>query len=300
MRKSSTAFNIYIALIFIILYLPIAVMILFSFNASDSMTDFTGFSLKWYEELFRSEETFAALKNTVLIAVLATLISTVIGTFAAYGLHRMRKKLLYKSVMAMTNVPMMNPDIVTGISLLLLFAFAQTLFGLKSSLLGFGSLLIAHITFCVPYVILSVLPRFRQMDPYLSEAALDLGCTPFQVFYKIELPSVMPGIISGAIMAFTLSLDDFVISNFTSGTTVQTLPILIYSMTKRHVTPDMNALCTLVFAVVFILLLLSNFATPKTEEEKALRDRKKAAKQAARRAKKASTAQNMNGGSTEQ
>jgi spermidine/putrescine transport system permease protein len=282
MKKSSRLLTFYTVLIFIILYLPIGVMILFSFNESNSMTSFTGFSLRWYKELFSSEATFEALKNTLLIAVLATLISTAIGTLAAYGLHRMRKKILYRAVMATTNIPMMNPDIVTGISLLLLFAFAQTILGMKNSLLGFGTLLIAHITFCVPYIILSVLPRFRQMDPYISEAALDLGCTPFQVFYKIELPSVMPGIISGAIMAFTLSLDDFVISNFTSGTSVQTLPILIYSMTKRQVTPDMNALCSLLFVVIFALLMLSNFATPKSEAEKALRAKKRAQKEQAK------------------
>ena len=250
------------------------------------MTNFTGFSLRWYEELFSDGKAFEALKYSLLIALLSMLISTLIGTLAAYGLNRMRKRLLYRAIMTTTNIPMMNPDIVTGISLLLLFAFVQTVLSLNNSLLGFGSLLIAHITFNVPYVILSVLPRFRQMDPYLSEAALDLGCTPFQVFYKIELPSVMPGIISGAIMAFTLSLDDFVISNFTIGTEFQTLPILIYSMTKREVTPDMNALCTILFVVIFALLLLSNFATPKTEAEKAAIAKKKAAREAARLRKK--------------
>lgn len=274
------------AIVFFILYLPIAIMILFSFNESKSMTSFTGFSLRWYEELFSSGKAFEALKYSLLIALLAALISTVIGTLAAYGLYRMRKKMLYRAVMATTNIPMMNPDIVTGISLLLLFTFVQSILRLETTLLGFGSLLIAHITFCVPYVILSVLPRFRQMDPYVSEAALDLGCTPFQVFYKIELPSVMPGVISGAIMAFTLSLDDFVISNFTIGTEFQTLPILIYSMTKREVTPDMNALCSILFVVIFALLMLSNFATPKTEEEKALQEKKKAARLAKKQAQK--------------
>ncbi|MBR2906769.1 MAG: ABC transporter permease [Clostridia bacterium] len=290
-KKSSKLSTLYMALIFTILYLPIGIMILFSFNESKSMTNFTGLSLRWYKELFSSGKAFEALKYSLLIALLSALISTVIGTLAAYGLYRMRKKLLYRSVMAVTNIPMMNPDIVTGISLLLLFVFIQTLLQLQNSLLGFGTLLIAHITFNVPYVILSVLPRFRQMDPYLSEAALDLGCTPFQVFYKIELPSVMSGIISGAIMAFTLSLDDFVISNFTIGTDFQTLPILIYSMTKREVTPDMNALCTIMFVVIFVLLLLSNFATPRSEQEKALRAKKKAA----RLAKKAAEADKIGG-----
>lgn len=277
-KRSSTLSRLYIGLVFTILYLPIAIMILFSFNESKSMTNFTGFSLRWYKELFSSGKAFEALKYSLIIALLSALISTVIGTLAAYGLYRMRKKILYRSVMAVTNIPMMNPDIVTGISLLLLFVFIQTLFSLQNSLLGFGTLLIAHVTFNVPYVILSVLPRFRQMDPYLSEAALDLGCTPFQVFYKIELPSVMSGIVSGAIMAFTLSLDDFVISNFTIGTDFQTLPILIYSMTKREVTPDMNALCTIMFVVIFALLLLSNFATPKSALEKVLIEKKKAAR----------------------
>ena len=286
MKRSSRLLNFYMVLVFFILYLPIGVMILFSFNKSKSMTNFTGFSLRWYEELFSDGKAFEALKYSLLIALLSMLISTLIGTLAAYGLNRMRKRLLYRAIMTTTNIPMMNPDIVTGISLLLLFAFVQTVLSLNNSLLGFGSLLIAHITFNVPYVILSVLPRFRQMDPYLSEAALDLGCTPFQVFYKIELPSVMPGIISGAIMAFTLSLDDFVISNFTIGTKFQTLPILIYSMTKREVTPDMNALCTILFVVIFALLLLSNFATPKTEAEKAAIAKKKAAREAARLRKK--------------
>ncbi len=283
-KKSSLLSRFYIGLVFAILYMPIAIMILFSFNESKSMTNFTGFSLRWYKELFNSGKAFEALKYSLMIALLSSLISTVIGTLAAYGLYRMRKKLLYRSVMAVTNIPMMNPDIVTGISLLLLFVFIQTLFSLQNSLLGFGTLLIAHITFNVPYVILSVLPRFRQMDPYLSEAALDLGCTPFQVFYKIELPSVMSGIVSGAIMAFTLSLDDFVISNFTIGTDFQTLPILIYSMTKREVTPDMNALCTIMFVVIFVLLLLSNFATPKTAQEKALIAKKKAVRRAQKNA----------------
>lgn len=282
-KRSSTLSRLYIGLVFTILYLPIAIMILFSFNESKSMTNFTGFSLRWYKELFSSGKAFEALKYSLIIALLSALISTVIGTLAAYGLYRMRKKILYRSVMAVTNIPMMNPDIVTGISLLLLFVFIQTLFSLQNSLLGFGTLLIAHVTFNVPYVILSVLPRFRQMDPYLSEAALDLGCTPFQVFYKIELPSVMSGIVSGAIMAFTLSLDDFVISNFTIGTDFQTLPILIYSMTKREVTPDMNALCTIMFVVIFALLLLSNFATPKSALEKVLIEKKKAARRIKKR-----------------
>ena len=256
--KSSKLSKIYTTLIYICLYLPIAVMILFSFNESKSMTNFTGFSLKWYKELFSSGKAFEALKYSLIIAVLSALISTVIGTLAAYGIFHMRRKAVKRAVMSVTNIPMMNPDIVTGISMLLLFAFVQLILGLQTSLLGFGTLLIAHITFNIPYVILSVLPKLRQMDPNLSEAAMDLGCTPVQTFFRVELPSVMPGIVSGLIMAFTLSLDDFVISNFTIGNSFQTLPILIYSMTKREVTPDMNALCSIMFVVIFALLLISN------------------------------------------
>jgi len=256
--KNSPASKIYATLIYVLLYLPIAVMILFSFNESKSMTNFTGFSLRWYKELFSSGKAFEALKYSLIIAVLSALIATVIGTLAAYGIYHMRSKALKRTVNSVTNIPMMNPDIVTGISMLLLFAFIQVIFGLQKSLLGFGTLLIAHITFNVPYVILNVLPKLKQMDKSLVEAALDLGCTPVQSFFKVEFPFITPGIVSGAIMAFTLSLDDFVISNFTIGNSFQTLPIMIYSMTKREVTPDMNAICSIVFVVIFALLLLTN------------------------------------------
>ena len=257
-RGISFSSGLYTGIIYFLLYLPIAVMILFSFNESKSMTNFTGFSLRWYRELFSSGKAFEALKYSLIIAVLSALISTVIGTLAAYGIHYMRNRALKRAVTSVTNIPMMNPDIVTGISMLLLFAFTQTLFGLNHSILGFGTLLIAHITFNLPYVILSVLPKLKQMDPSLTEAALDLGCRPASAFFKVELPSILPGILSGAVMAFTLSLDDFVISNFTIGNSFQTLPILIYSMTKREVTPDMNAICSIVFVVIFVLLLVSN------------------------------------------
>ncbi len=266
--KKSLVSRIYTWIIYILLYAPIAVMILFSFNESKSMTVFTGFSLRWYGELFSSGKAFEALKYSMIIAVLSAIISTIIGTLAAYGVHYMSSRWLRRLVSSVNNIPMMNPDIVTGISMLLLFAFIQLILGLNSSILGFGTLLIAHITFNVPYVILSVLPKLRQMDKSLTEAGLDLGCTPAQAFFKIELPSIMPGILSGAIMAFTLSLDDFVISNFTIGNSFQTLPILIYSMTKREVTPDMNAICSIVFVVIFLLLLLSTFTgdSKKTDD----------------------------------
>lgn len=256
--------RIYTTLIFIILYAPIAVMILYSFNSGKSPAVFQGFSLKWYEELFASDTAFVAVKNTLILAVAAALISTIIGTLAAYGMHKMRSHALRETVHTVTSLPMMNPDIVTGIAMMLLFVFVGNLFGADNNL-SFVTILISHVTFCLPYVILSILPKFRQMDPHLSEAAMDLGCTPFQTFWKVEFPSILPGIVAGALMAFTLSLDDFVISYFTSGSDFQTLPILIYSMTKKRVTPDMYALSTIMFVVILILLLLNNYVQARSE-----------------------------------
>ena len=258
--------NIYTALIFIFLYMPIFVLILYSFNSSNSTSTFEGFSFKWYRELFSDSATLDALKNTLILAILSALISTVIGTMAAYGINKMQNKFAKSSIMSVTKIPMMNPEIVTGISMMLLFVFVGVMLGGKSSL-GFGTVLIAHITFNLPYVILSVMPKFKQMDKSLPEAALDLGCTPMQSFFKVELPQIMPGIISGLIMAFTLSLDDFVISYFTIGSGFETLPIRIYSMTKKRVTPDMYALSTLIFVSILILLLVSNLVSDKNREK---------------------------------
>lgn len=263
MRKTR---NIYTALIFIFLYMPIFVLILYSFNSSNSTSTFEGFSLKWYRELFSDAATLDALKNTLILAILSALISTVIGTMAAYGINKMQNKFAKSSIMSVTKIPMMNPEIVTGISMMLLFVFVGLMLGGKSSL-GFGTVLIAHVTFNLPYVILSVMPKFKQMDKSLPEAALDLGCTPIQSFFKVELPQIMPGIISGLIMAFTLSLDDFVISYFTIGSGFETLPIRIYSMTKKRVTPDMYALSTLIFVSILILLLVSNLVSDKNREK---------------------------------
>ncbi|MBO5356809.1 MAG: extracellular solute-binding protein [Clostridia bacterium] len=258
--------NIYTALVFIFLYMPIFVLILYSFNSSNSTSTFEGFSLKWYRELFSDSATLDALKNTLILAILSALISTVIGTMAAYGINKMQNKYVKGSVMSVTKIPMMNPEIVTGISMMLLFVFVGVMLGGKSSL-GFGTVLIAHVTFNLPYVILSVMPKFKQMDKSLPEAALDLGCTPIQSFFKVELPQILPGIISGLIMAFTLSLDDFVISYFTIGSGFETLPIRIYSMTKKRVTPDMYALSTLIFVSILILLLVSNLVSDKNKEK---------------------------------
>ena len=256
----------YTALIFVILYAPIAVMVLFSFNSINSTGVFAGFSTYWYRELFRDGATLAALKNTLVLAVTSSLIATIIGTVAAVGIFKLKSRAAKSAIMTVTNIPMMNPDIVTGISMMLLFVFVCVRLAGAASL-SFVTVLIAHITFNLPYVILSVMPKLRQMDKHLTEAALDLGCTPMQAFFKVELPSIMPGVVSGLIMAFTLSLDDFVISYFTTGSGFETLPIRIYSMTKKRVTPDMYALSTLIFIVVLTLLILSNLAGSKSEKK---------------------------------
>lgn len=256
---------LYIGLILLFLFAPIAVLIFFSFNEGASTSTFSGFSVKWYVELFRNGEILDALKNSLILALSSSAIATIVGTAAAYGLHHMKNKHARTSVLTVTNIPMMNPDIITGISLMFLFIFVGTLLGLKTKL-NFGTMLIAHVTFNLPYVILNVLPKFKQMDKSLPEAALDLGCTPLQSFFKVQLPAIMPGILTGSIMAFTMSLDDFVISYFTSGADFQTLPILIYSMTKKNVKPTIYALSTIIFVVILIMLLLSN--REKTTDER--------------------------------
>lgn len=258
--------KIYTALVMLFLYAPIIVMIVFSFNSSNSLAVMDGFSLGWYKELFRSEEVLNALSNTLVLAVCSAVIATVIGTAAAVGIDRMRNRRVKNVVLGVSNIPMMNPDIVTGISMALLFAFVMTVLG-KETILGFWTVLIAHVTFNIPYVILSVLPRIRQMDKHLSEAAMDLGCTKLQSFFKVELPNLTPGIFSGFIMAFTLSLDDFIISYFTAEE-FQTLPIVIYGMTKRTVTPDMYALSTLIFGTVLVLLVLSNVMQSRADKQR--------------------------------
>ena len=251
------ASKIYTALMMIFLFAPIVILLVFSFNEAKSLSVFSGFSLKWYRELFRDTETLKAVRNTLILAICAALISTVMGTAAAVGMNKMRNKYLRTALDSLTNIPMINPDIITGISLMLMFVFVGRLFGAATSL-NFGTMLISHITFCLPYVILQVLPKLQQMDKALPEAAMDLGCTPLRAFFKAELPEIMPGVITGMIMAFTLSLDDFVISYFTSGNGFQTLPIRIYNMTKKTVTPKMYALATIIFFVILTLLLISN------------------------------------------
>ena len=254
-----TASRIFTVIFFIFLFAPIAILLLFSFNASKSLSVFSGFSFKWYIELFNDAQTLTSVKNTLILAFLAMIISTIMGTAASVGIVKLRHSWYRKCMDTVTDIPMTNPDIITGISLMLMFVFAGRILG-KNTSLDFGTLLIAHVTFCLPYVILQVLPKLQQMDEALPAAAQDLGCTPFRAFIKVTIPEIAPGIITGAIMAFTMSLDDFVISYFTSGNGFQTLPIRIYNMTKKTVTPKMYALATITFFVILALLIFTNLS----------------------------------------
>ncbi|HHT48871.1 MAG TPA: ABC transporter permease [Firmicutes bacterium] len=240
----------YAALIYLFLYAPILILIVFSFNASKSRGTWAGFTFNWYLQLFKDRQIMKALSNTMIIAVLSAVIATVIGTAAAIGIHNM-KRLKKTIVMNLTYIPVVNPDIVTGLSLMLLFVFSNFQ-------LGFVSLLLAHITFNIPYVILSVMPKLKQLDKHLYEAALDLGATPFEAYRKVILPEIMPGVFTGLLLAFTLSVDDFVISFFTTGSGVSTLSIIIYSMARRGINPKINALSSLLFLTVLLLLIIVN------------------------------------------
>ena len=242
-------------LVFLFLYLPIAVLIVFSFNDSKSRTVWSGFSLHWYEELFHDEEILSAFSTTLTVSVLAALIATVLGTAAAIGFRAMKRRPRHL-LMTINNIPMTNADIITGVSLMLLFVFTGNLLGFS---LGFGTLLVAHITFNIPYVVLAVLPKLRQLNPNLGEAAMDLGATPWQAFWKVLMPELRPGILNGLLIAFTLSIDDFVISYFTAGSEVSTLAMQIYAMTRKRISPEVNALSTILFVVVLSLLPLVNF-----------------------------------------
>ena len=259
--------TVYLCIIFGILYIPILTLVLFSFNDSNSTALFTGFSFKWYGELFSSPDTFTALRKSLILALLSALIATVIGTAAAEGIYKMRSKLLKNTITSVTNIPMMNPDIVTGMSMMLFFVAIAGVLNIAYEEIGFFAMLIAHVTFCLPYVILSVLPRITELGNSLFEAALDLGCTPLKAFFKVKLPNIMPGVISGMVMAFTLSLDDFVISYFVGPTNFTTRPLLIYSMTKKKVTPDMYALSTIIFITILVLLVLLNVAEAKGDKK---------------------------------
>ena len=257
----------YVILFFCFMYLPIAYMVVFSFNQSKGYALFTGFTFMWYTSLLHNESILHALWVSLYLALFSAVIATVLGTAASLGIASMGRKsrLLVTNITYITTV---NPEIITGISLMLMFVFAGRLMGMATSL-NFGTILIAHITFCLPYVILQVLPKLHQMDKALPEAAMDLGCTPFRAFLKVELPEILPGVLTGMIMAFTLSLDDFVISYFTSGNGFETLPIRIYNMTKKTVTPKMYALATIIFFVILLLLLITNLM-----DDDAVRERK--------------------------
>lgn len=261
-KKRKLGSKIYVALVMVFLYLPIAVLILYSFNDGKTSV-WKGFTLKWYYELFNNSAIMTSLYNTLIIAVLAALVSTVLGTLAAIGIYNMKKP-VRSLVTNVSNIPIINPEIVTGVSFMLLFAFLGTLFNFE---MGFATVLIAHISFCTPYVILNVMPKLRQMDYSIYEAALDLGCNPRQAFFKTVMPEIMPGVISGMLMSFTYSLDDFVITYFTRGPKFQTLPIEIYTMLRRRISPTINALSTLLFIITIAILIIVNVWERRAERE---------------------------------
>ena len=251
----NTAKKIYIALIFIFLYAPIATLMVLSFNASKTRAKWGGFTLKWYSSLFQNRDILNALSNTMIIALSSALIATVIGTIACIAMSSMHRR-TKAIMMGITNIPMLNAEIVTGISLMLLFIS----FGLK---FGMGTILLAHITFNIPYVILSVMPRMKQLNPSTYEAALDLGASRLNAFFKVVFPDLLPGILSGFLMAFTMSLDDFIITHFTKGAGVDTLSTKIYTEVKKGIKPEMYALSTIIFMTVLVLLLLVNLSPSK-------------------------------------
>lgn len=253
--------KIYIALVMVFLYLPIAVLIVYSFNDGKTSV-WKGFTFKWYVELFNNDAIMSSLYNTLIIAALAALISTVLGTAAAIGINNF-KGIKRSLIINLSNMPIINPEIVTGVSFMLMFSFAGTMLGFE---MGFGTVLLAHISFCVPYVILNVTPKLRQMDPAIYEAALDLGCNPFKAFVKVVMPQIMPGVMSGLLMSFTYSLDDFVITYFTRGSRFQTLPIEIYTMLRRRISPTINALSTLLFVVTLAILIFVNIRDRRAEK----------------------------------
>ncbi len=265
MKKVSPLSKLYLLIVFLVMYAPILVLVFFSFNAGSSTSSFEGFSLRWYGALFQNEYVMQSLYNTLILASVSAVVSTVLGTAAAVGICKY-KRWQRSCINTVTNIPMMNPDIVTGVSMLLLFVFAGAILNLDS-ILGFWTLLFAHITFNLPYVILSVQPVLSKVDVHLSEAAQDLGCPPVKAFFKVVLPSISSGIVTGFMMAFTLSVDDFVISFFTAGPSFTTLPLYIYSMTKKPVKPDINALSTIMFVVVLALLVLINLHEGRNEKK---------------------------------
>ena len=262
-RKPGIFGRLYTGIILFFLYAPILVLVVFSFNSSKSRSVWSGFTLDWYRRLIEDGSIMNAFYTTIIIALLASVIATIAGTFASVGFYSMRKR-WRTPLMYINNMPMMNADIVTGVSLSLLFVSLGSI--LKFDL-GFATLLIAHITFNIPYVILSIMPKLRQLDNNLVDAACDLGCTWIKAFRKVIIPEIMPGIINGMIIAFTLSVDDFVISYFTAGGNVMTLPMKIFAMTRRRISPEINALSTILFLTVLILLVIINIREVRQEDK---------------------------------
>ena len=268
--------RVYLVLLFSFMYVPIAVMAVFSFNESKSRTVFTGFTFKWYKSLFHNEMILSALGLSLVVALIAAVVATVVGTAAAIGINAMGKR----SQAVINNIsymPVVNPEIITGVSLMLLFVVVKDGFAwanqnlgwtLPENVFGLPTLLVAHISFCLPYVIFNVSPKLRQLDVRVYEAALDLGCNPKQAFFKVVLPELAPAILSAFLICLTYSIDDFLISYFTSGTT-QTLPIVIYSMTRKKVSPEINALSTVMFLVILAIILVYNYLDGRREARKA-------------------------------
>lgn len=267
MKKNGILSKIYIALIVLFLYAPIGVLIFYSFNDSKS-TVWKGFTLKWYEELFKDENIMNALGNTLIIAVLASIFATILGTAAAIGISNFKgkKRVIIQNV---SNIPIISPDVVIGVSLMLLFTFVGVMFNFE---MGFFTVLLSHICFCVPFVVLNVMPRIKRMDRSIYDAALDLGCNEWQAFYKVVIHELMPGIFSGLLMSFTYSLDDFIITYFTRGAKFQNLSIEIYSMTHRRISPKINALSALLFVAVLAIMIIINLRDRHEEKVKAQRN----------------------------
>ncbi|MFI3250847.1 MAG: ABC transporter permease [Eubacteriales bacterium] len=282
MKKPTLLGRLSVGLLFLFLYAPIFVLMIFSFNEANSRTVWGGFSFKWYAELFDNRDIMSSLGTTFLVAMVSTIVATIMGTFAAIGFHNMRRR-YRKPLMTINDVPLMNADIVTGVSLAMFLVAFMALIREVSAwtneisggflpklepTTGIITLIIAHISFNIPYVILSVMPRLRQMDKHLLDAAQDLGCTWFQAFIRVILPELKPGIINGMLIAFTMSVDDFVISFFTAGSSVSTLSMQIYAMTKRKISPEINAISTLLFVTVLLLLVIINLREVKQSTHK--------------------------------
>ncbi len=252
----------YIAFIFLFLYVPIFILIVYSFNESRGRGVFSGFTLHWYKELLSNDLVLSSFANTMIVAFASSIIATILGTMAAIGMSNFNNK-MKNATMGMTYISIINPEIVTAVSLMLLFVILKIKF-------GYITLILAHITFSTPYVLLNVLPKLRQKDNSIFEAALDLGCTHTNAFFKVVVPDIMPGIVAGFLMAFTYSLDDFVVSYFVTGAKSQTLPITIFSMTRKRVSPEINAISTIVFVIVLVTLLIMNIREIQKEKNKNL------------------------------